>query len=41
MYDYNFTFKLSIENDALEKSVSAAKKRIKELEKLRETLFKQ
>ena len=41
MYDYNSTFESSIENDVLEKNVSAAKERIKELEKLRETLSKQ
>ena len=41
MYNYNLTFKSSIENDVLEKSVSAAKERIKELKELRETLFKQ
>ena len=40
MYNYNSTFKLSIKNDVLEKSVSAAKERIKELKKLRETLSK-
>ena len=41
MYDYNFTFKLSIKNNVLEKNVSAAKERIKELKKLRKMLFKQ
>ena len=34
MYDYNFTFKLNIKNNALEKSVLTVKERIKELKEL-------
>ena len=41
MYDYNFTFKLSIKNNAFKKNVLTAKKRIKKLKKLRKMLFKQ
>ena len=41
MYNYNFTFKLSIKDNVLKKSVSVIKKRIKKLKKLRKMLFKQ
>ena len=40
MYNYNFTFKLNIKNNAFKKNVLIIKKRIKELKKLRKMLFK-
>ena len=40
MYDYNFTFKLSIKDNVFKRNVLTAKERIKELKKLRKILFK-
>jgi len=40
MYDYEFIFNIHIENDAMKEEVSAAKKHIKMLQNVQNTLIK-